>query len=185
MSLHELNYRKSWNNASDFPTYQSSEAQVRADLQYFPDAIRSYINDDLLPAIEDALQEVSLGAVADGSLTAAKLDADLYRCIRALESDLTLAAEDWSSDQTYLISDALLRAGLREGCSAAEDDYIVTAGADIHLTLAPEADAEAAAAFARARITLSDQSDGALVLKCLSIKPSVALPIILTIREDV
>ena len=53
MAVTPLSYAKSWENAEDFPTYQPDEAQVRADLQYFPAVLRTYINSVLIGAIED------------------------------------------------------------------------------------------------------------------------------------
>ena len=51
MSLPELSYEKVWTSAEDFPTYEGSEEQVRADNQYHPDAIKDYLNNVLLPAL--------------------------------------------------------------------------------------------------------------------------------------
>lgn len=63
MALTKLNYGKVWTSAEDFPTYQPDETQVRADLQYHPDAVRGYINDTLLPALEAKGAAAELGAV--------------------------------------------------------------------------------------------------------------------------
>lgn len=108
MSLPELSYEKVWTSPEDFPTFEGSEEQVRLDNQYHPDAIKNYINDDLLPALQGTgkgkgascvgvfpvtglgnvsdvqsaleailvlLQNISQGAIPDGSISSAKLAA--------------------------------------------------------------------------------------------------------------
>lgn len=57
MSLKRLEYGKTWRNSGDFPTHEDSEQQVRADLQYHPDAIRDYLNETVAPAVDDLEQE--------------------------------------------------------------------------------------------------------------------------------
>ena len=44
MSLTRINYTKSWENPADFPTVETSEAKVRADLQELPNQIRDQVN---------------------------------------------------------------------------------------------------------------------------------------------
>lgn len=51
MAVNELSFGKTWESSTDFPTIEPNEAQVRADLQYHPDAIKDYINDTLVPAV--------------------------------------------------------------------------------------------------------------------------------------
>ena len=53
MSLNKLTFGKDWTSALDFPTYEVSEEQVRADLQYHPDQIRDFLNDELIAALEE------------------------------------------------------------------------------------------------------------------------------------
>lgn len=52
MSLPELSYKKVWTSTEDFPTYEGSEEQVRRDNQYHPDAIKDYINEELLKTLQ-------------------------------------------------------------------------------------------------------------------------------------
>ena len=52
MAFSRLSYGKVWTNAQDFPSYESSETQVRADMQYHPDAVKNFINSVLLPELE-------------------------------------------------------------------------------------------------------------------------------------
>lgn len=69
MAFTKLNYGRDWTKAEDFPTYQSDEAQVRADLQYHPDAVKDYINNTLLKALEAKKAASALGAM-DGEAAA-------------------------------------------------------------------------------------------------------------------
>ena len=62
MAFQKLSYEKDWKRAEDFPAYQSDEAQVRADMQYHPDAVRNYVNGTLLPALEGKTAAGELGA---------------------------------------------------------------------------------------------------------------------------
>lgn len=66
MAFERLNYGKSWTNPVDFPAYQESEEQVRADLQYHPDAVKEYINETLLKALQAQGAAGNLGANTDG-----------------------------------------------------------------------------------------------------------------------
>ena len=52
MAFEKLSFTKDWKNASDFPTYEESEAQVRADLQALHDETKDFINEKLIPNIE-------------------------------------------------------------------------------------------------------------------------------------
>lgn len=67
MALTKLTYGKVWTSNSDFPTYQTDEEKVREDLQYHPDAVKNYINNILLKALEAKGAAAELGAAdADG-----------------------------------------------------------------------------------------------------------------------
>ena len=44
MSLNRLNFTKDWNDPSDFPTIETSEAQVRLDMQQLHDETKEFIN---------------------------------------------------------------------------------------------------------------------------------------------
>lgn len=62
MELKRLQFTKSWEDPADYPTYEASEVQVRADLQSLYTEIQTYINTVLLPALE------SLGAECQGTI---------------------------------------------------------------------------------------------------------------------
>ena len=70
MAFTRKNFDKLWTKAEDFPTYQDSEAQVREDLQYHPDALLGFIR-SLITELEAKGAAASLGAVneAGGSTT--------------------------------------------------------------------------------------------------------------------
>lgn len=48
-----LSFTKDWNNSTDFPTYEENEAQVRADMQALHDEVKKFINEKLIPGIEN------------------------------------------------------------------------------------------------------------------------------------
>ena len=54
-----MSFTKSWNNPSDFPTYEDSETKVRADLQELHDQTKTYINGQLVPAVQGFVDEAS------------------------------------------------------------------------------------------------------------------------------
>lgn len=52
MSLKRLLFEKLWTSSEDFPTLEENEERVREDFQYHPDAIKNFLNNVLLPALE-------------------------------------------------------------------------------------------------------------------------------------
>lgn len=52
-TFEKLSFTKDWNNSADFPTYEENEAKVRADLQALHDETKNFINDKLIPGIEN------------------------------------------------------------------------------------------------------------------------------------
>ena len=100
MSLTQMKFDKVWTNPIDFPTHELHETKVREDMQYLFDSIKTQFNNflanemtagnvafsptvgavtatDVQAAIEMVHQEVidiTQGSVADGAITAAKLD---------------------------------------------------------------------------------------------------------------
>jgi hypothetical protein len=51
MSIQQFEFSKTWRDKSAFPTYQTSETQVREDLQCLHDEMADYVNNTLVPAI--------------------------------------------------------------------------------------------------------------------------------------
>ena len=52
MELRRLNFTKNWEDPADYPTYETSEVQVRKDIQSLYTEIQTYINEVLVPALE-------------------------------------------------------------------------------------------------------------------------------------
>lgn len=52
MALDLLSFTRTWLSAEDFPTIEPDEATVRKDLQFHPDAIKKYLNEVVVPAID-------------------------------------------------------------------------------------------------------------------------------------
>lgn len=104
MAFQPLTFTKSWEDPTDFPTYEPDEAQVRADLQYLHNEMRDAFNGlvaslnatsaaanlpisvpglsagTIQAAIEETLAEVqkaAAGQIVDGSITREKLAASL------------------------------------------------------------------------------------------------------------
>lgn len=89
MSFDKLSFEKSWTSAKDFPTYQDSEERVRADMQYHPDALRDYLNNVLIPALEAKTAAASLGAqAANGDGTTVQI------ILNGIATELSTLAED-------------------------------------------------------------------------------------------
>ena len=94
MAFTRLKFQKDWRREADFPTYQDSEEQVRADLQYHPDALRDFLNDELLPALENKGAAALLGAaIGEGAATIQSvLDRHAENLTQLAEDITTLAA---------------------------------------------------------------------------------------------
>lgn len=62
-----LSFTKDWTDPSAFPTYEPNETQVRADMQYLFNEIKTYLNDTIIPAVRKAstMGDISDGYVAD------------------------------------------------------------------------------------------------------------------------
>lgn len=52
MELERLQFTKNWEDPADYPTYETSEMQVRKDIQSLYTEIQTYINEVLIPAME-------------------------------------------------------------------------------------------------------------------------------------
>ena len=97
MSFTELKFTKKWTDPEDFPTFEDSEEQVRADMQLLFDECRDGVNrlageikaenipfrrsaginaatvQNALEVLRDSIAEVTLGEVPDGSVVGAKI----------------------------------------------------------------------------------------------------------------
>ena len=52
MELKRLQFSKTWEDPADYPTHESSELQVRKDIQSLYTEIQTYLNTVLVPALE-------------------------------------------------------------------------------------------------------------------------------------
>lgn len=86
MSIAKFAFTKSWTSASDFPTIQTDEIQVRADMQFLFDEIKNYLNNTMLSSVDDAITamqtwttsavaDATTGTLPDGSIAAVKFAA--------------------------------------------------------------------------------------------------------------
>ena len=88
-----FNFSKVWTSPADFPTYEGSEEQVRADMQLQPDELKAYVNvlrgkvNDLL----DAIETIVAGSVPDDSITAAKLTSNSVITVKIQDLAVTTA----------------------------------------------------------------------------------------------
>lgn len=75
LEIANLRYTKDWTNPSDFPTYEPNETQVRADMQYLFNEIKTWLNETLIPAVQSAAEmggaTGEAGSVADVYINAA------------------------------------------------------------------------------------------------------------------
>ena len=53
MAFEKLNFTKDWTNPEDFPTVETSEERVRDDLQLLHRETRNFLNETLIPALEN------------------------------------------------------------------------------------------------------------------------------------
>lgn len=130
MALKTLSYLRSWINDTDFPTYVTEESRVREDLQYHPDVIKNYINNDIVAglAAQDGASHVGYGATTvAGQL--GHIDTELA----SMADDINrLAAGD--TPQAVMA----LRLGFpAENWTAAENGYELRIPPEIHKRTGP------------------------------------------------
>ena len=58
MDIDRLSFTKNWTNSQDFPTMETNETKVRADMQLLYDEILNYLNLTLSPSVEEAFEKV-------------------------------------------------------------------------------------------------------------------------------
>ena len=129
-NIPELEYERVWTNRQDFKTYEDSEDEVRADLQYHPNVIKDYINQWLLPnlntidaadlsfesseavpatTVQDAIENVQeqlVGITQDGvanqSITAEKLVPNTLNSWVEVTSQITLTYNGSTHDSNIV-----------------------------------------------------------------------------------
>jgi len=112
MSISKFEFTRRWTNPTEFHTYETSEEQVRSDMQALHDEARNYIDEKLIPEVEnelalkatkDEIRGIVLGQIPDGTLTRDKLSAELqaeldYKATQAQVEDRYTKAEIWSTE---------------------------------------------------------------------------------------
>lgn len=169
MSLEQLQYEKSWMNVGDFATRETNESRVRADLQYFPDAIRNYINEVLIPGVAQELENLTLGAIPDGSLVKEKLDEEAASALMGKMEVVTLLAEDWDYAKCYVLASENIK-----------DENTV-----IDMFVAPNATAAQRTVLRDADIICRSQTEGGITLMARGEKPTVDTQVLLIYRQDI
>jgi len=108
-----LTFDRDWTNRSDFPTVETDENQVRYDMQYLHNAVKDYLNNAVLTAINaliDAVDDVTAGTVPDGSITTVKLDHTTNS-----EAVDTGAIQNYAVTALKLAADAVTRSKILDG----------------------------------------------------------------------
>lgn len=141
MAIAPFAFTKVWTNPTDFPTYEADETKVREDLQKLHDETKNYINNTLLnavdEAIEDCLEQVSeaiegivVGTLPDNSLTTAKFQDGCVTLAKTDFSETTLDPTHTAKIPTskaaadYVAAVALLQAsaGQANGVATLDED---------------------------------------------------------------
>lgn len=65
ITFEKLQFKRNWNNSADFPTFEDDEAKVRADMQELHDETMEYLNETLIPSIEDTLENLTVPGTGD------------------------------------------------------------------------------------------------------------------------
>ena len=76
MALDKLSYSKNWTNPEDFPTYEADETQVRADMQLLHSETQKYLNEVLVPKLEQLGVEQVLQVPEGAGFKYIRLNAD-------------------------------------------------------------------------------------------------------------
>lgn len=128
MAFTKVEFEKDWTRAEDFPAYQDSEAQVREDLQYHPNALRNFIN-KLIRELEAKNAAGALGAVnADGAADT------IQNVLNSHNEELARLAEEISA-----VVSGGVQAALRNVAVTFEEDSWAVAGETAALTI-PKSD---------------------------------------------
>lgn len=118
MSFNRLSFTKNWTNPTDFPTVESDEAQVRADMQILHDESKNGLN-RLMDQLEAASAAADLGAQAVDGSGASTLQRELNAIHGRMEKKLgsvtgvvtTLGADHTTIPTSKAVSDAIGQSG--------------------------------------------------------------------------
>lgn len=65
IEFEKLKFTRDWKNASDFPTFEDDEAKVRADMQALHDETKEFLNETLIPGMEETLKNLAVPGTGD------------------------------------------------------------------------------------------------------------------------
>ena len=160
MAFEPLNYSRSWENPTDFPTYEPDEGQVRKDLQLLHDEARDAIN-RLVQALNDptaaallpfaptdalsattvqqaiemvyaAVQDAAAAKIVDGSVSKGKLTQELLKKIYGGRVHMSMDAPTAadSPDTDLPVGQLWMRPGY-EICDLADEQWEVSGGSAV------------------------------------------------------
>lgn len=128
MALSNLTFDKDWTNPSDFPTVETNEADVRADIQYLFNAIKTYINGTLKTFVDNlqsgsglANGSVDTAQLKDGAVTANKIASSAVTSGKLAASAVTsgkIAAGAVTTDE--IADDAVTTGKIENGAVTSE-----------------------------------------------------------------
>lgn len=130
MALSRLSFGRDWTDKNDFPSYLDNEAQVRADMQYHPNAVRDYINGMLLAELEANGAASQLGAV-DSTGKAATIQAILNTIADSL-AEMKTDIETIASGGIPAVIQSVAVAFTEDSWSPAESGVLLVIGQTEH-----------------------------------------------------
>ena len=162
MSLPKLEYTKNWNNPEDFPTYETRETQVRADIQLLYDEAKEALNN-----LVDAIKAAEIPFEATNAIDASDVQEALEVVQAQIASAVTGNIPDRSLSGTKLVEQAVGVDELADGAVETDKlaDEAVTAGklGDLAVLTAKLADlAVTTAKLANLAVTTAKLADGAV-----------------------
>ena len=125
MSVSNFSFTKDWKEASDFPTHEPDETQVRADMQLLYDELKNYINSQIVVALNNiaaAVENLTNLSVPDNSITYEKL----YKLVAGQEAVATGAIRPGAVTSAKIGGDEVKTANLdkTEGSEAVTEATI-------------------------------------------------------------
>ena len=76
MALDKLKFTKDWNNPEDFPTLELDETKVRSDMQFLYDEIKKFLNEKLIPSLENCGVETTVQRSNNSGLKYIRLNSE-------------------------------------------------------------------------------------------------------------
>ena len=76
MALDKLKFTKDWNNPEDFPTIELDETKVRSDMQFLYDEIKKFLNEKLIPSLENCGVETTVQRSNNSGLKYIRLNSE-------------------------------------------------------------------------------------------------------------